>query len=154
MYRLGSADPTRVTDARTKVLDVLRDYGGLSFTMGELAEMAGVGNSVVKGLVKQGAVSEEDAPRDTPYPMLDPDYVGKELSADQAAGAEVLRAGLRSDTYGTTLLKGVTGSGKTEVYLEAVAECLRAYDHDSLLIQGAAQGEDRRMRTGDCSDDA
>ena len=125
VYRLGSADPTRVTDARTKVLDVLRDYGGLSFTMGELAEMAGVGNSVVKGLVKQGAVSEEDAPRDTPYPMLDPDYGGKELSADQAAGAEVLRAGLRSDTYGTTLLKGVTGSGKTEVYLEAVAECLR-----------------------------
>lgn len=125
VYGLGSADPTRVTDARTKVLDVLRDYGGLSFTMGELAEMAGVGNSVVKGLVKQGAVSEEDAPRDTPYPMLDPDYGGKELSADQAAGAEVLRAGLRSDTYGTTLLKGVTGSGKTEVYLEAVAECLR-----------------------------
>ncbi len=125
VYRLGSADPTRVTDARTKVLDVLRDYGGLSFTMGELAEMAGVGNSVVKGLVKQGAVSEEDAPRDMPYPMLDPDYGGKELSADQAAGAEVLRAGLRSDTYGTTLLKGVTGSGKTEVYLEAVAECLR-----------------------------
>lgn len=125
VYRLGSADPTRVTDARTKVLDVLRDYGGLSFTMGELAEMAGVGNSVVKGLVKQGAVSEEDAPRDTPYPMLDPNCGGKELSADQAAGAEVLRAGLRSDTYGTTLLKGVTGSGKTEVYLEAVAECLR-----------------------------
>lgn len=124
VYRLGSADPTRVTDARTKVLDVLRDYGGLSFTMGELAEMAGVGNSVVKGLVKQGAVSEEDAPRETPYPMLDPDYGGKKLSADQAAGAEVLRAGLRSDTYGTTLLKGVTGSGKTEVYLEAVAECL------------------------------
>jgi primosomal protein N' (replication factor Y) len=57
--------------------------------------------------------------------MLDPNCGGKELSADQAAGAEVLRAGLRSDTYGTTLLKGVTGSGKTEVYLEAVAECLR-----------------------------
>ncbi len=125
VYRLGSAEPTRVTDARTKVLEVLRDYGGLSFTIGELADMAGVGNSVVKGLVKQGAVSEEDAPRDTPYPALDPDYGGKELSADQAAGAQVLRDGLRSDVYGTTLLKGVTGSGKTEVYLEAVAECLR-----------------------------
>ena len=125
VYRLGSAEPTRVTEARTKVLEVLRDYGGLSFTLGELAEMAGVGTSVVKGLVKQGAVSEEDAPRDVPYPRLDPDYGGKELSADQADGAEVLRAALRTDAYGTTLLKGVTGSGKTEVYLEAVAECLR-----------------------------
>ena len=124
VYRLGSAEPTRVTEARTKVLEVLCDYGGLSFTLGELAEMAGVGTSVVKGLVKQGAVSEEDAPRDVPYPRLDPDYGGKELSADQADGAEVLRAALRTDAYGTTLLKGVTGSGKTEVYLEAVAECL------------------------------
>ena len=125
VYRLGSAEPTRVTEARTKVLEVLCDYGGLSFTLGELAEMAGVGTSVVKGLVKQGAVSEEDAPRDVPYPRLDPDYGGKELSADQADGAEVLRAALRTDAYGTTLLKGVTGSGKTEVYLESVAECLR-----------------------------
>jgi primosomal protein N' (replication factor Y) len=80
---------------------------------------------VVKGLVKLGAVSEEEAPRDVPYPQLDPDYGGKALSADQAAGAETLRAALHSDSYGTTLLKGVTGSGKTEVYLEAVAECLR-----------------------------
>jgi len=125
VYRLGSTEPTRVTEARTKVLAALQDYGGLSFTLGELAEMAGVGTSVVKGLVKQGAVSEEDAPRDGPYPRLDPNYGGKELSAGQADGAEVLRAALRTDAYGTTLLKGVTGSGKTEVYLEAVAECLR-----------------------------
>ena len=125
VYRLGTAEPARMTPAREKVLEVLRDYGGLSFTLGELAEMAGVGTSVVKGLVKQGAVREEDAPRDTPYPTLDPDHGGKALSADQLAGAEALRAALRTDTYGTTLLKGVTGSGKTEVYLEAVAECLR-----------------------------
>jgi primosomal protein N' (replication factor Y) len=125
IYRLGDQTPDRMTDAREKVLGVLRDYGGLSFTLGEVAEMAGVGTSVVKGLVKLGAVSEEEAPRDVPYPQLDPDYGGKELSADQAAGAATLRAALRSDSYGTTLLKGVTGSGKTEVYLEAVAECLR-----------------------------
>ncbi len=125
VYRLGDKTPERMTDAREKVLGVLRDYGGLSFTLGEVAEMAGVGTSVVKGLVKLGAVSEEEAPRDTPYPTLDPEYGGKELSVDQATGAETLRTALRSGGYGTTLLKGVTGSGKTEVYLEAVAECLR-----------------------------
>ncbi|MFT7107627.1 MAG: primosomal protein N' (replication factor Y), partial [Yoonia sp.] len=125
VYRLGDQTPDRMTDAREKVLGVLRDYGGLSFILGEVAEMAGVGTSVVKGLVKLGAVSEEQAPRDTPYPFLDPDYGGKDLNADQVAGAEALRSALRSGNYGTTLLKGVTGSGKTEVYLEAVAECLR-----------------------------
>lgn len=126
VYRLGGREPDRMTDARRKVMEVLRDYGGLSFTLGEVAEMAGVGTSVVKGLVKQGAVAEEDAPRDTPYPLLDPDYGGKALSEDQTQAAEVLRGAIGSGQYGTTLLKGVTGSGKTEVYLEAVAACLRA----------------------------
>jgi len=124
IYRLGSGTPERMTDAREKVLGVLRDYGGLAFTLGELAEMAGVGTSVVKGLVAQGAVLEEDAPRDLPYPALDPGYGGKDLTPDQAQGAAVLREAVRAGGYGTTLLRGVTGSGKTEVYLEAVAECL------------------------------
>ncbi len=125
VYRLGTDEPTRMTDARAKVLGVLREYGGLAFTLKEIAESAGVTTSVVKGLVKLGAVSEEDAPRDVPYPRLDPDRGGKELTNDQAVGAKILSEAVRSGTYGTTLLKGVTGSGKTEVYLEAVAECLR-----------------------------
>ncbi len=125
IYRLGSGTPDRMTDARARVLEVLRDYGGLAFTLKELAEMAGVTSSVVKGLVKQGAVREEDSPRDLRYPTLDPDRPGKALTPDQTAAADTLRAALRSGTYGTTLLKGVTGSGKTEVYLEAVAEALR-----------------------------
>ena len=126
VYRLGTAEPTRMTEARTKVLDVLREYGGLAFTLKEVADTAGVTSSVVKGLVKLGAVSEEDSPRDLPYPRLDPDFGSKDLTEDQTAGAVVLREAVRSGNYGTTLLKGVTGSGKTEVYLEAVAECLRA----------------------------
>ncbi|MEN8841747.1 MAG: primosomal protein N', partial [Octadecabacter sp.] len=126
VYRLGTVEPDRMTEARGKVLDVLREYGGLAFTLKEVADTAGVTSSVVKGLVKLGAVSEEDSPRDVPYPRLDPDYGSKDLTEDQTAGAKVLREAVRSGAYGTTLLKGVTGSGKTEVYLEAVAECLRA----------------------------
>ncbi len=125
VYRLGHAEPERMTDARRRVLEALRDYGGLSFTLKELAEMAGVTTSVVKGLVKHGVVAEENSPRDLPFPRLDPDMGSKDLTGDQAAAAETLRAGVASGSYGTVLLKGVTGSGKTEVYLEAVAECLR-----------------------------
>lgn len=125
IYRLGQGEPDRQTDARRRVLETLKDYGGLAFTLKELSEMAGVTSSVVKGLVKQGVVHEEDTPRDVPFFRLDPEYAGKELTEDQTAGAEALRAGVRSGDYGTTLLRGVTGSGKTEVYLEAVAETLR-----------------------------
>ncbi|EEX14739.1 primosomal protein N' (ATP-dependent helicase PriA) [Citreicella sp. SE45] len=124
IYRLGDSEPERMTDARRRVLDVLSDMGGLALTQGELAETAGVTPSVIKGLAKTGAVREEEAPRDTPFPRLDPDYGGKALADDQAVAAQDLRAGVASGRYGTVLLKGVTGSGKTEVYLEAVAECL------------------------------
>ncbi|WP_372602990.1 primosomal protein N' [Actibacterium sp.] len=124
VYRLGHGDPDRQTDARRRVLEVLQAYGGLSFTLGELAEQAGVSTSVIKGLVKQGVVSEEDAPRDLPYPRLDPLRSGKALTGDQATASDALRDGVRGGAFGVTLLKGVTGSGKTEVYLEAVAECL------------------------------
>ncbi|MDW4499520.1 primosomal protein N' [Sulfitobacter sp. D35] len=126
IYRRGAAEPDRMTDARRRVLAALSDYGDLAFTQRELAETAGVSASVIKGLAAQGAVTEEDSPRDTPYPRLDAEAAGKALTGDQTAAAAALSEAVRSGRYGTTLLRGVTGSGKTEVYLEAVAACLRA----------------------------
>ena len=125
VYRRGAGLPGRMTEPRARVIELLEGYGGLAFTLGELAGEAGVSPTVVKGLVASGAVLEEDTPRDRPYPRLDPARPGLALEGDQAAAAARLCAGVASGGYGTTLLKGVTGSGKTEVYLEAVAECLR-----------------------------
>lgn len=141
IYRRGAGEPERLTDARRRVLETLAEYGDLSFTLKELAEMAGVTPSVVKGLVSQGAVREEESPRDLPYPPLDPDLPGKELTGDQARAAESLAEGVRAQTYGTTLLRGVTGSGKTEVYLEAVAAALRAGRQALVLLPEIALTE-------------
>jgi len=60
-----------------------------------------------------------------PFLKLDPELPSKVLTEDQERAATMMRAALQSGKYGTALLKGVTGSGKTEVYLEAVAEALR-----------------------------
>ncbi|HEX9858351.1 MAG TPA: DEAD/DEAH box helicase, partial [Paracoccaceae bacterium] len=124
IYRLGPGEPARATDARARVLEVLRGFGGAAVTLAELSAEAGVSTGVIKGLVKTGAVLEEDAPRDLPYPPLDPSGAVR-LVGDQVAAGDALVAAVALGGYGTTLLKGVTGSGKTEVYLEAVAECLR-----------------------------
>lgn len=125
IYRPGGPRPNKMTAARVRVMDALDAYGGLGFTLKELSDLAGVTPSVVKGLVKLGAIREEETPRDVGYPFLDAALPGNELTEDQDAAAQVLRDGVRSRKYGTTLLRGVTGSGKTEVYMEAVAECLK-----------------------------
>ncbi|WP_298948106.1 primosomal protein N' [uncultured Paracoccus sp.] len=125
ILRAGPA-PARMTEARAAVLRIIDEHGGASFAPSELAQLAGVGSGVVKGLVAAGTLVEVSAPKDAPYPRLDPDLPGKPLARDQAAAAEALRAAMATGAYGTTLLRGVTGSGKTEVYLEAVAACLRS----------------------------
>ncbi|MFT4012458.1 MAG: primosomal protein N' [Paracoccus sp. (in: a-proteobacteria)] len=124
IHRAGPP-PERMTDARAAVLRVIEDHGGAGFGPAELAQLAGVGAGVVQGLLRAGTLAETLAPRDLPYPRLDPDLPGKPLAPDQQEAADGLRAAMGRRAYGTTLLRGVTGSGKTEVYLEAVAECLR-----------------------------
>lgn len=124
IYALGDVEPDRVTAARTRVLDVLHSQKGMQFTKKELADLAEVTPSVVDGLVKLRAVLELETPRDLPYPNLDPSMAGLPLSESQQKASDILRATIATKAYSTTLLKGVTGSGKTEVYMEAVAECL------------------------------
>ena len=114
----------KLTEARKRVLDILDEYGGAPFTLGELSELAGVTSSVVKGLVKLGVVLEQNTPRDAAFPMFDASASGKNLTDAQSQAAQALREIVAQDHYATALLRGVTGSGKTEVYLEAVAQAL------------------------------
>ncbi len=133
VYRLAGAVPNQLTEARHRVVEALREFRGLPVTLKELVEAAACGASVVKGLVKLGVVAEEDAPRDTPYPRLEAGK-GVRLAGDQVAAGDALVADVARGAYTATLLKGVTGSGKTEVYLEAVAECLRAGKQALVLL--------------------
>lgn len=125
VYRLAGPVPNSLTPARHRVIEALRDFRGAAVTLAELTEAAACGASVVKGLVAMGVLAEEDAPKDTPYPPLVPADMAR-LEGDQIAAGDALVAAVAMGGYSCTLLKGVTGSGKTEVYLEAVAECLRA----------------------------
>src|SRR5690606_32397738 len=56
----------------------------------------------------------------------DPAYAAARLTDDQQAAAHDLSARVQDHAFSVTLLDGVTGSGKTETYLEAIAAAVTA----------------------------
>jgi len=121
--RRGGPPPERITPARARVLAHLED--GMPWTKTGLAAVAGVSPDVVQGLVDAGALEVVMLPATPLPPAADPDYARPELSAEQEAAAEALRRSVATGGYSATLLDGITGSGKTEVYFEAVAAALK-----------------------------
>ena len=113
----------KLTPARQRVLDLLGPGEVRSAT--DLAEAAGVSPGVVRGLADAGLLVPTLLPKGAVFPLPDPEHPGPTLAPDQAVAAEALRGKVAEREFGVTLLTGVTGSGKTEVYLDAVAECLR-----------------------------
>ena len=121
-YRLTGGLPERMTPQRLAAIEALE---GEQATLRELAGIAGVSEGVLRGLVNQGALEPVTVDCDRPYPRADASFTAPELTADQAEVAETLVASVRRGGFAPFLLDGVTGSGKTEVYFEAIAENLR-----------------------------
>ncbi|WP_207480204.1 primosomal protein N' [Arenibaculum pallidiluteum] len=124
-YRLaetGVPPDLRPTPARRRVLALLAD--GPPRPAAELAAEAGCGVSVVRGLAEAGALEPMMLTPRAGRPRPDWRLPGPVLSEDQRAAAEDMAAKAREGGYSATLLDGVTGSGKTEVYFEAVAAAL------------------------------
>jgi len=120
--RLLAGRPERMTPARARVLELAAD--GLAWTRSGLAHAAGVSASVVDGLLSQGLFETVSVPAGPMVAAPDPAYSRAALTPDQAQAAELLRKTVAPGGFSVTLLDGVTGSGKTEVYFEAVAEVL------------------------------
>ncbi len=121
-YRSTGVVPPRLTPQREQALERIGDRQGL---IRELATLAEVSDAVIRGLVKVGAIEAVEVSIDVPYPVPDPSHHEPILSEDQRAAADALVAGVAEHAFHPTLLDGVTGSGKTEVYFEAVAQAIR-----------------------------
>jgi primosomal protein N' (replication factor Y) len=128
--RLKGHAPERMTPARTRVLEVARN--GMIWTKSSLAEAAGVSTGVISGLVDAGVLVAEPLP--DPWSMpFDLSSERARLTPEQAAAAADLLS-QTGDGFAVSLLDGVTGSGKTEVYFEAIAAALKRGQQALVLI--------------------
>jgi primosomal protein N' (replication factor Y) len=130
--RLAGPTPKRMTTARNRVLALLAD--GLARGKSDVAGEAGVSGGVIDGLVDEGTLESLVLPPDPVARAPDPDFALPDLTPAQREAAEALRATAAKGGYGVTLLDGVTGSGKTEVYFEAVAEIIRRGQQALVLV--------------------
>jgi primosomal protein N' (replication factor Y) len=121
--RLGGPPPPRMTPARARALKVFAD--GLTRSKAEAAQEAGVSAGVIDGLIDEGTLETVVLPPEPVTQPPDPDFRKPDFALMQLAAADALRTTVDQGGYTVTLLDGVTGSGKTEVYFEAVAENIR-----------------------------
>ena len=121
--RIAGAAPQRMTPARGRVLALLAD--GMLRGKSEAAREAGVSLGVIDGLIDEGTLETVVLPPEPVAERPDPDFAQPDFTPGQAAAAAALKATLAEGGYAVTLLDGVTGSGKTEVYFEAVADTIR-----------------------------
>ena len=127
---LTGVQSARPTAARTRVLEIA---AAGPMPPADLARAAGVSSGVVKGLVDEGVLAVSQVVVDAAFESPDLSLSGETLNASQSAAAGVLADAARRGGFGVTLLDGVTGSGKTEVYLEAAAAAL-ATDPDAQVL--------------------
>ena len=131
-FRKTGKTPDRPTVARSRVLAALDAASPLAKSA--LAAAAACGPGVIDGLVDDGALEAVELPPEPVAPAPDPEFGRRPLEPDQEAAAESLVGAVRAKTFGVFLLEGVTGSGKTEVYFEAVAEALRTGRQSLILM--------------------
>ncbi len=124
-------EPARPTPARLRVLEAARAQ---SLAPADLARAAEVGAGVVKALVDEGVLAIRLVALEAAFDPPEAGRPGAALNPSQAAASDSLKAMLAEGGFGVALLDGVTGSGKTEVYLEAVAATLAADPTAQVLI--------------------
>ena len=137
-YRLSGGAPERMTPQRERALAALE---GEQATIRELAGIAEVSEGVLRGLVNNGALEPVEVDCDRPYPRAVHDHEQPKLSDDQMAVASRLVEATSSRAFAPFLLDGVTGSGKTETYFEAIAEALKHEQQVLVLLPEIALTE-------------
>ena len=124
LTNLGGAEKS-FSEVQQRVIDTLIEHSG-RMLYSELLEEADVGASPINTMVRRGVVEigMQDVFRD---PLQNAELPGNNeivLNEDQTSVFDEVSAALESEDFNTFLLHGVTGSGKTEVYIRSMKQAL------------------------------
>ena len=128
--RYSGIEPERMTQARSRVMELVHE--GYMWTKSGLAHAAGVSGSVIEGMIKLGSFEKILFPPPPIVGIPDADFSLPQLSEQQKAASMLLVDNVDSGQKAVSLLDGVTGSGKTEIYFEAMAKVFK--DGKQVLI--------------------
>lgn len=118
------------SDARWRVMDFLKF---VPFNRQDIAAGAGVGQSVIKAMIDAGVLRPVLIEDRKEFEKPNAAYKKVNLTDEQKEAAVQL-VGEIGNGFNVTLLDGVTGSGKTEVYFEAVARALELGQQVLILV--------------------
>ncbi|MBR1841029.1 MAG: primosomal protein N' [Alphaproteobacteria bacterium] len=118
------------SDARWRVMDLLKHA---PYTRQEIAQGAGVSQSVIKTLIDAEVLQPVYVENKAEFMEPVGDYVKVNLTDEQKNAADLLCQKV-GNGFSVTLLDGITGSGKTEVYFEAVAQALQNNKQVLILV--------------------
>ena len=121
-----------MTAARERVIALLQK--GPPRIATEIAREAGVSAGVVRGLATLGAIEAVTMREVATFARPDTNRAGPILSQAQGAAAQALRQWVDAQAFSVTVLDGVTGSGKTEVYFEAISAALDRGDQVLVML--------------------
>jgi primosomal protein N' (replication factor Y) len=117
----------RLTARQSALMSLLSCHGAMSVKA--LQEHSRASIATLRILEKKGLVrlyEQEVSRRPDAVPAIGSREEPVQLNADQAAAVAELSECLHARRFSPCLLHGVTGSGKTEVYLRSIAEVLKA----------------------------
>ena len=127
-YSLNDLNNQKITSARKIVIDKLKQHKSL--TQSEIKKYAST--SVIKGMVEKKIINKKLIKKTFKPIPINPDNLKIQLNDNQSQALEKIKSKL--GTYAPILLDGVTGSGKTEVYFELIADIIKNDSTKQILV--------------------
>ncbi len=117
-----------------KQRQVVRTLEGCSMPLSnpDIQKNAKVSAAIIKGALAKGALTL--VPLKNSLNQPDPDFITLSYSPEQQEAVTTLKKSVAAQQYEALLIDGVTGSGKTEVYFEAIAQALKEKRQSVVLL--------------------